>query len=108
MHRSAATDLGAEPKIAMTALYGLGVLQTFPFKRRWPFRDGGPEGPALVRYCIAYGSGYALNYTALAVIVGHLHLVNQYVQGVMIMLLAVYLYGLQRVWVFAPGQRVQT
>jgi hypothetical protein len=60
-----------------------------------------------VRYCIAYGSGYALNYTALAVIVGHLHLAHQYVQGVTIIIISVYLYGLQRVWVFAPGSRMQ-
>jgi hypothetical protein len=57
-----------------------------------------------VRCCIAYGSGYALNYTALAVIVGHLHLAHQYVQEVMIIFLAEYFYVLQRVWAFAPGQ----
>jgi putative flippase GtrA len=52
-----ATGLGGEPKIVMTALYGIGVLQTFPFNKRWAFRDWGPERAALVRYCIAYASG---------------------------------------------------
>ena len=92
--------MGAEPKIVMTALYGVGVLQTFPFNKCWSFRDGGPDSAALLRYCIAYASGFALNYAALAVFVGRLHLAHQYVQATMVVLLAAYLFVLQRTWVF--------
>jgi putative flippase GtrA len=95
-----ATALGAEPKSTMTILYGAGVLQTFLFNKRWSFRDRGPEGPALVRYCVVYASGYALNYIILAVLVDHLGFAHQYVQGVTIVLLAVYLFVLQRRWVY--------
>jgi putative flippase GtrA len=101
-----ATALGGEPKIVMTALYGVGVLQTFPFNKHWSFRDKGPASAVLVRYCIAYATGYALNYAALAVFVGHLHLAHQYVQAIMVVLLGPYLYGLQRVWVFAPDREL--
>jgi len=99
-----ATGLGAEPKIVMTALYGLGVLQTFPFNKRWSFGDKGPEGAALMRYSFAYASGYALNYAALVAFAGYLHLGHQYVQGITIILIAGYLYILQRVWVFARSR----
>jgi putative flippase GtrA len=95
-----ATGWGAGPKSTMTVLYGVGVLQTFLFNKRWSFRDRGPGGAALVRYCIAYASGYALNYLILAVFVDYLGLVHQYVQGFAILLVAFYLFELQRIWVF--------
>jgi putative flippase GtrA len=95
-----ATGFGVGPKIAITVVYGLGVLQTFLFNKRWSFDDQGPEGAALVRYCIAYASGYALNYLILVVFVDYLGLAHQYVQGVAILLVALYLFALQRVWVF--------
>jgi putative flippase GtrA len=95
-----ATGLGIAPKVAMTALYAAGVLQTFLFNKRWSFRDRGPEGIALLRYCAAYASGYALNYAMLAVLVDVLQLRHEYVQGVIVLLIAVYLFVLQRIWVF--------
>jgi putative flippase GtrA len=84
----------------MTALYGVGVLQTFLLNRRWSFRDGGPRGPALLRYSIVYASGYCLNYLILAVFVDRLAFRHQYVQGLAIFVIAVYLFAAQRVWVF--------
>ena len=84
----------------MTVLYGAGVLQTFLFNQRWSFRGRGPGGAALVRYCIAYTSGYAMNYLILAVFVDYLGLAHQYVQGVVIIMLTLYLFILQRMWVF--------
>jgi putative flippase GtrA len=95
-----ATGLGTAPKVAMTVLYPLGVLQTFLFNKWWSFRNRGPEGLALLRYCAAYASGYALNYAVLAVFVDVLHLRHEYVQGVAGLLVGVYLFVLQRIWVF--------
>jgi putative flippase GtrA len=101
------TALGVAPKIAMTVLYALGVLQTFLFNKRWSFKDRGPEGAALVRYCIAYGSGYVLNLIILTVFVDRLGLPHQYVQGVTILVIAVYLFLLQRIWVYRDQPRPQ-
>jgi len=80
------------------------VLQTFPFNKRWSFGDKGLEGTALMRYSFAYASGYALNYAALVTFAGYLHPGHQYVQGITIILIAGYLYILQRVWVFARSR----
>jgi putative flippase GtrA len=95
-----ATGLGTAPKVAMTVLYAAGVLQTFLFNKRWSFRDRGPKGVALLRYCVAYASGYALNYTMLAVFVDVLQFRHEYVQGATVLLVAVYLFVLQWTWVF--------
>ena len=43
------TRLGMGPKLAMSLLYGGGVLQTFVFNRKWSFQFGGATTPALVR-----------------------------------------------------------
>jgi hypothetical protein len=59
----------------------------------------------LLRYCAAYASGYALNYGVLGVFVDFLQLRHEYVQGIIVLLIAVYLFVLQRIWVFQvdPG-----
>ena len=96
------TRLGTEPKLAMTLLYVAGVAQTFVFNKRWSFRHGGLHGPAFVRYCAAYALGYVVNFLALLLLVDHLAWPHQLVQGVMIFLLALMLFALQKFWVFRP------
>jgi putative flippase GtrA len=96
----ALTFAGTEPKLAMTILYAAGVAQTFAFNRRWSFRHGGSSRPALARYCAAYALGYAINYLALAHLVDRLGYAHQLVQGVMVVLLALGLFALQKFWVF--------
>jgi len=96
------TFLGIGPKTAMTLLYLIGVLQTFHFNRGWSFRHEGRRSPALVRYVAAYLLGYALNLAMLLLLVDHLGWPHQWVQGAMIVSLAVLLFLLQRYWVFRP------
>ena len=97
------TRIGAEPKLAMTLLYAAGVAQTFVFNKRWSFRHGGLHGPAFVRYCAAYAFGYVVNFLALLLLVDQLRYPHQLVQGVMIVLLALMLFALQKFWVFRPA-----
>jgi putative flippase GtrA len=97
------TRIGAEPKLAMTLLYAAGVAQTFVFNKRWSFRHGGLHGPAFVRYCAAYAIGYVVNFLALLLLVDRLRYPHQLVQGVMIVLLALMLFALQKFWVFRPA-----
>jgi len=94
------TAMGVPPKLAMTSLYFIGVLLTFVLNRNWSFEDGTPGRLALLRYCVVYGSGYLLNFAILAIFVDALKLPHQYVQGVAIVTLALYLFGLQKTWVF--------
>ena len=96
----ALTAAGMEAKIAMTLLYGMGMAQTFFFNKRWSFRHGGICGPAFVRYFFAYVLGYVINLLVLVVLVDHMGYPHEAVQGVMILVLAGYLFLLQKYWVF--------
>jgi putative flippase GtrA len=55
---------------------------------------------ALGRYVTAYALGYLLNLAALFVLVDRLNFPHQIVQGVMILVVACFLFVLQRQWVF--------
>jgi putative flippase GtrA len=102
------TNAGMGPKLAMSLLYALGVIQTFFFNKRWSFRHGGTHGPAFVRYCISYGFGYVINLVALWLLVDRLDYPHQIVQGTMVMALAVLLFLLQKFWVFRATPPLQT
>ena len=94
------TTAGMGPKLAMSLLYALGVIQTFFFNKRWSFRHGGTHGPAFVRYCASYALGYGVNLAALWVLVDRIGYPHQIVQGIMILALAMMLFLLQKFWVF--------
>lgn len=98
----AVTWAGAEPKIAMTILYMWGVGQSFFFNKKWAFRFTGPTRTALFRYLAVYAIGYGLNLLALTILVDHVGLSHQLVQGVMILVIATVLFLAQRFWVFRP------
>lgn len=100
------TWLGVGPKVAMTALYLLGVVQSFVFNKKWSFRFSGSTTPALVRYVIAYAIGYGINLIALLMFVDQLGLPHQAVQGVMIVVVAGLLFLAQRYWVFPQTSRI--
>ncbi|MDC6166121.1 GtrA family protein [Paucibacter sp. XJ19-41] len=94
------TALGLGPKLAMSLLYLVGVLQTFVFNRRWTFGHGGGHGPAFGRYLAAYGLGYLLNLAVLYLLVDRWGQPHAIVQAVMIFVLAGLLFVLQKFWVF--------
>lgn len=105
----ALTQLGWGPKLTMSLLYGLAVLQTFAFNKRWTFQHRGLHSVVFARYCMAYGFGYATNLAMLALFVDRLGYPHQAVQAVMIILLAVMLFLLQKHWVFqAEDLKTQT
>jgi len=94
------TRLGLGPKLAMSLLYGIGVLQTFVFNKRWTFGHRGAHGLVFLRYCVAYGFGYFINLLVLLVLVDQHGYSHEIVQGVMILSLAVMLFLLQKYWIF--------
>lgn len=94
------TRLGMNPKLAMSVLYGVGVLQTFVFNKLWTFKHDGVDRTAFYRYCTVYGLGYLFNLTSLYVLVDRLGYPHQVIQGMMIMLLASMFFLAQKFWVF--------
>lgn len=99
------TRLGMGPKLAMSLLYCIGMLQTFVFNKKWSFRFGGAATPALVRYATVYAAGYGINFLALMLLVDQAGLPHQRVQGVMILVVAFMLFLAQRYWVFPQVSR---
>lgn len=91
---------GFGPKLAMSLTYGIGVLQTFLFNRRWSFRFNGAVTPALLRYITAYALGYLINLLALMLLVDKFGLPHELVQGVIILIVATMLFLVQKYWVF--------
>lgn len=94
------TRFGLGPKLAMSFVYGVGVLQTFVFNKRWTFGHWGAHSAVFFRYCIAYGAGYVINLISLLVLVDQHGYSHEIVQGSMIFFLAVMLFLLQKYWVF--------
>ena len=98
----ALTLVSFEPKLAMSLMYGLIVLQTFIFNKNWTFRFGGAGTPALVRYAASYLMGYVINLTSLVILVDQAGLPHKLVQGVTILGVAALLFLAQKYWVFRP------
>lgn len=91
---------GVTPKLAMSLLFAMGALQTFILNKRWTFEHDGRLHASFIKYLTAYGCAYLLNLTALLVLVDNLRLPHQLVQGVMIISLALFLFLIQKYWVF--------
>ncbi len=94
------TALGVAPKLAMSFLFFVGVIQSFWLNRRWTFEHAGSAREALPRYATAYGGSYCLNMALLAIFVDSFGWPHQFVQGCAIAINALLLFCLQRHWVF--------
>ncbi len=94
------TRLGMGPKLAMSLLYGVGVLQTFVFNKKWSFQFGGAATPALIRYAALYAAGYVIQYVALMLLVDQAGLPHQWVMAALVLTMAMFLFVGQKVWVF--------
>lgn len=95
------TTAGIGPKTAMTVLFAIGALQTFFFNKRWTFVHSGYTKLTFVKYVFAYCIAYLLNLMAMVLFVDCWHLSHQIVQAVMIVLIALILFCLQKFWIFA-------
>jgi putative flippase GtrA len=98
------TWLGVGPKLAMTLVYGAGVLGTFLFNRRWTFDHAGAVHSALARYAATYGLVYLFNLGAMLALVDGMGLPHRWVMLALIPVCAGITFLLQKFWVF-PAQR---
>ena len=94
------TSLGLAPKLAMSILYVVGVLQTFVVNKKWTFHHHGHLSVAFIRYISLYAFGYLINLGILIAMVDRLGYPHQWIQGLTILILAVFLFTLQKLWVF--------
>ena len=94
------TMTGVGHKTSMTLLFVVGVLQSFVVHKRWTFSHQGFFQSTFIRYGSVYGLAYLLNLSALMLFVDSLSLPHEIVQGVMILLVALLLFFVQRHWVF--------
>ena len=101
------TSFGLGHKTAMTFLYVVGILQTFLLNRRWTFNHNGKVHSTFIRYVITYAMGYLINLIALYILVDRYGLPHQVIQGVLIFAVAVFLFLLQKFWVFRNTQNAE-
>jgi len=94
------TRVGMGHKLAMSLLYAVGVLQTFILNKRWTFQQRGVYSTGFIKYCLSYGFCYVINLIVLLVLVDYFGYPHEYIQGIMILILAVLLFLLQKYVVF--------
>ena len=95
------TGAGVEHKAAMTMLYITGVMITFCFNSRWTFGYRGPQTAIFIRYMALNVLGYIVNLSGLTIFVDWMRYPHQIIQAIMIIFVAVLLFIMQKLWVFA-------
>ena len=99
----ALTSAGTPPKLTMTALYATASGLAFFGNRRFTFGDGGRVGPAAIRFAAVAFAGWGLNLALLVAFVDGMGQPHWLVQGVAILIVAAFLYVMQRRFVFRPA-----
>ena len=96
----ATTAIGVEPKAAASLIYLVGVLLTFVLNKRWTFQHEGHVRRTAARYWVAYAFSYAANMVLLIIFVDIGGFDHRVVQGVLIAVIGLVLFALQKYWVF--------
>ena len=94
------TVAGVNYKYAMTLLFVAGTVQTFLFNKHWTFAHQGHLHASFLKYVAVYSLAYLLNLMALMILVDNLGHPHQAIQGMMILIVALMLFLLQKHWVF--------
>ena len=102
----ALTYLWGAPKLTMTVLYFVGSSIGFLANRRFTFRHDGGIGVAGIRYLLAQVAGYLLNLVLLLLFVDWFDFSHQIVQAIAIVVVAIFLFVVLRIFVFAPSLAV--
>jgi putative flippase GtrA len=94
------TYVGSTPLAAMSVAYVTGVALSFILNGRITFAGRSSGRQALVRFVVAYGFGYVFNAAGLVLAISGLGVPHYWAQLFMIGATAVFLFILQRWWVF--------
>lgn len=102
------THLGVAPKLAMTVLYGVGVIVGFAGNRSYAFADQGRLMATGWRYLMAHSLGYLINLAIQLVIVDHLGYAHQLAQAVGICVVATFLFVVFKCFVFVNADETES
>ena len=91
------------PKLTMTILYFMGASISFFANRRFTFRHVEGFSVTGVRYLLTQFAGYLLNLILLRVFVDCFKFPHHNVQAIAIFVVAIFLFVVMRVFVFAPS-----
>ena len=94
------TGMGMGHKLAMSLLYATGVTLTFLFNKNWTFGHRGEYRKTFIGYLLIYLLGYVVNLVALMVLVDRMGFQHQWVQGMMILVIAVMTFLMQKFLLF--------
>ncbi|WP_214608506.1 GtrA family protein [Cupriavidus metallidurans] len=100
------TWFGVQPILAMSLLYFVGATIGFLGNRNWAFSHQGKAWPSLVRYWIAHGIGYGLNFSMLYVFADRLGYPHQLIQAAAVFVVAGFLFITFRLFVFPQDKAV--
>jgi putative flippase GtrA len=89
-----------DPKLAVTLLYFIGVLVSYLGNKRLTFRETGNFLSSGARYLAVYIMGYLLNIFLIFLFVDRLGFPHQIVQAIAILLVAIVLFFMLRIFVF--------
>lgn len=101
----ALTSLGSAPKITMTVLYGVGAAIGFIGNRNLTFSYQGSFFGSGMRYLIVHCFGYCINFAILVLFVDRLGYAHEVVQGVAILVVAIFLFTAFKLFVFLDPDR---
>jgi len=91
---------GMDPKITVTLLYFIGVLASYFANKRLTFRCTRSILSSGIRYLSVYILGYLINLSLIALFVDGLGVPHQLVQGIAILVVAVVMFIMLRLFVF--------
>lgn len=98
------TSLGVPFKLAMTALYVLGICISFLGNRNWAFEHRGNVMGTAFRFGLAHAAGYLVNLALLTVFVDKLGYPHQWVQAAAIFIVGGFLFIIFKLFVFRHDQ----
>ena len=94
------TALGISPKLSATSVFLLAILFTYFCNRLWTFQGSQAVRSSFLLYALAYFSGYLINIGLLHIFVDLLGVHHAIVQACAIILVALYLFTIQRHFIF--------
>lgn len=102
------TYLGVAPKLAMTVLYGVGVITGFMGNRRYTFAHQGGVMATSRRYLMAHSVGYLINLAIQIIMVDHLGYAHQLAQALGICVVAAFLFVVFKYFVFVNADETKS
>ena len=97
------TSLGGEPKLVMTLGYAVGLYISFILNKSLTFSYEKPYKKAFIRFLIAHGIGYSINFMMLYVFVDKLHYNHAIIQAIAIFVVSFFLFLLLKFFVFTAA-----